>query len=146
MNIISLKTYCNEFVGIVRVITDSDAEGWGQVSPYNADITYIDAVASSVLSDVNAYGKLMMRHRMNNCQKIIHMGNEASSTYRIAKGRSNMAGRLKCVCGSTELSGDAGDAQRGNMGSRGVADAGWSHIAENQAQRQVIYGFSHPNL
>ena len=50
MNIISLKTYCNEFVGIVRVITDSGVEGWGQVSPYNADITYIDAVASSVLS------------------------------------------------------------------------------------------------
>jgi len=49
MNIISLKTYCNEFVGIVRVITDSGVEGWGQVSPYNADITYIDAVASSVL-------------------------------------------------------------------------------------------------
>ena len=39
MNIISLETYCNEFVGIVRVTTDSGAEGWGQVSPYNADIT-----------------------------------------------------------------------------------------------------------
>ena len=50
MNIISLKTYCNEFVGIVHVITDFGAEGWGQVSPYNADITYIDAVASSALS------------------------------------------------------------------------------------------------
>ena len=39
MNIVSLETYYNEFVGIVRVITDSGAEGWGQVSPYNADIT-----------------------------------------------------------------------------------------------------------
>ena len=50
MNIISLGTYCNEFVGTVRVITDSGTEGWGQVTPYNADITYIDAVASSILS------------------------------------------------------------------------------------------------
>ena len=39
MNIVSLETYCNEFVGIVRVTTESGDQGWGQVSPYNADIT-----------------------------------------------------------------------------------------------------------
>jgi L-alanine-DL-glutamate epimerase-like enolase superfamily enzyme len=39
MKIHSIETYCNEFVGFVRVITDDGAEGWGQVSPYNADIT-----------------------------------------------------------------------------------------------------------
>ena len=39
MNITSVETFCNEFVGMVRVRTDEGAEGWGQVSPYNADIT-----------------------------------------------------------------------------------------------------------
>jgi len=35
----SIETFCTEFVGFVRVTADSGAEGWGQVSPYNADIT-----------------------------------------------------------------------------------------------------------
>jgi len=35
----SLETFSNEFVGFVRVRTDDGAEGWGQVSTYNADIT-----------------------------------------------------------------------------------------------------------
>lgn len=39
MNIISVETFCTEDVGMVRVKTDEGAEGWGQVSPYNADIT-----------------------------------------------------------------------------------------------------------
>ena len=39
MRIASVETFCNEFVGMVRVRTDDGAEGWGQVSPYNADIT-----------------------------------------------------------------------------------------------------------
>ena len=39
MKIRSLETFCNEFVGFVRVRTDDGAEGWGQVSTYNADIT-----------------------------------------------------------------------------------------------------------
>jgi L-alanine-DL-glutamate epimerase-like enolase superfamily enzyme len=34
-----LETYCNEYVGFVRVTTDDGKEGWGQVSNYNADIT-----------------------------------------------------------------------------------------------------------
>jgi L-alanine-DL-glutamate epimerase-like enolase superfamily enzyme len=39
MRIRSLETFSNEFVGFVRVRTDDGAEGWGQVSTYNADIT-----------------------------------------------------------------------------------------------------------
>jgi L-alanine-DL-glutamate epimerase-like enolase superfamily enzyme len=39
MKIQSIETFCNQFVGFVRVTTDSGAQGWGQVSPYNADIT-----------------------------------------------------------------------------------------------------------
>jgi L-alanine-DL-glutamate epimerase-like enolase superfamily enzyme len=35
----SLETFSNEFVGFVRLWTDDGAEGWGQVSTYNADIT-----------------------------------------------------------------------------------------------------------
>ncbi|MCK5276586.1 MAG: mandelate racemase/muconate lactonizing enzyme family protein [Alphaproteobacteria bacterium] len=39
MKIASLETFSNEFVGFVRVRTDDGAEGWGQISTYNADIT-----------------------------------------------------------------------------------------------------------
>ena len=39
IRIMRLETYCNEFVGFVRVTTDDGREGWGQVSTYNADIT-----------------------------------------------------------------------------------------------------------
>ena len=39
MKIRKLETFCNEFVGFVRVTTDTGATGWGQVSTYNADIT-----------------------------------------------------------------------------------------------------------
>jgi L-alanine-DL-glutamate epimerase-like enolase superfamily enzyme len=34
-----LETYSNEFVCFVRATTESGAEGWGQTSTYNADIT-----------------------------------------------------------------------------------------------------------
>lgn len=34
-----IETFCNAFVGFVRVTTDDGHEGWGQVSTYNADIT-----------------------------------------------------------------------------------------------------------
>lgn len=34
-----LETFCNEFVGFVRVTSDDGATGWGQLSTYNADIT-----------------------------------------------------------------------------------------------------------
>ena len=34
----SIETFSNEFVSIVRLRTDDGAEGWGQLSPYNADI------------------------------------------------------------------------------------------------------------
>lgn len=39
MKIKSIETFANEFVGLVRIRTDNGAEGWGQVSTYNADIT-----------------------------------------------------------------------------------------------------------
>jgi len=39
VKITSLETFSTEFVGFVRVRTDDGAEGWGQVSTYNADIT-----------------------------------------------------------------------------------------------------------
>ena len=39
MKIRKLETFCNEFVGFVRVTADTGEQGWGQVSTYNADIT-----------------------------------------------------------------------------------------------------------
>jgi L-alanine-DL-glutamate epimerase-like enolase superfamily enzyme len=39
MKIKSIETFCNEFVGFLRVTADDGSQGWGQVSPYNADIT-----------------------------------------------------------------------------------------------------------
>src|SRR5581483_2216947 len=39
MRISSVETFSNGWVGFVRVRTRDGAEGWGQVAPYNADIT-----------------------------------------------------------------------------------------------------------
>lgn len=39
MKVKKLETFCDRFVGFVRLTTDSGATGWGQVSAYNADIT-----------------------------------------------------------------------------------------------------------
>jgi len=39
MKIRSIETFCNPFVGFVRVTADDGSQGWGQVSAYNADIT-----------------------------------------------------------------------------------------------------------
>ncbi len=39
MIITSIETFSNEYVALVRVRTDEGDEGWGQASPYNADIT-----------------------------------------------------------------------------------------------------------
>lgn len=39
MKIKSLETFSTEYVGFVRVTTDDGAQGWGQVSTYNADIS-----------------------------------------------------------------------------------------------------------
>ena len=39
MRITSVETFATEYVTLVRVRTDEGNEGWGQVSPYNADIT-----------------------------------------------------------------------------------------------------------
>lgn len=39
MKIVKLETFCNEYVGFVRVTTEDGQEGWGQLSTYNSDIT-----------------------------------------------------------------------------------------------------------
>lgn len=39
MKISRLETFSNQHVGFVRVTADDGAEGWGQLSPYHADIT-----------------------------------------------------------------------------------------------------------
>ena len=39
MTIRSIETFANQFVALVRVSTADGATGWGQVAPYNADIT-----------------------------------------------------------------------------------------------------------
>ena len=39
MRITSIETFSTRDVGLLRVRSDGGAEGWGQVSPYNADIT-----------------------------------------------------------------------------------------------------------
>ncbi len=39
MTIASIETFTNEFICMVRVCAADGAEGWGQVAPYNADIT-----------------------------------------------------------------------------------------------------------
>ena len=39
MKIQRIETFCNQFVGFVRVTAEDGTHGWGQMSPYNADIT-----------------------------------------------------------------------------------------------------------
>jgi len=39
IRITSIETFCNEFVGFVRVTDEIGAQGWGQVSTYHSDIT-----------------------------------------------------------------------------------------------------------
>jgi L-alanine-DL-glutamate epimerase-like enolase superfamily enzyme len=39
MKIQKLETFCNAFVGFVRVTTEDGGIGWGQLSTYNSDIT-----------------------------------------------------------------------------------------------------------
>ena len=39
MKIHRIESFCNAFIGFVRVTSEDGAQGWGQVSPYNADIT-----------------------------------------------------------------------------------------------------------
>jgi len=39
MKIKRIETFTTEFICFVRVTTDDGGEGWGQVAPYNADIT-----------------------------------------------------------------------------------------------------------
>ena len=41
MKIASIETFTQGHVGMVRVRTDDGAVGWGQISPYNADISAI---------------------------------------------------------------------------------------------------------
>ncbi|MBC6404704.1 MAG: mandelate racemase/muconate lactonizing enzyme family protein [Rhodospirillales bacterium] len=38
MQLHSIETFCNRYVGFVRITDETGASGWGQVSTYNADI------------------------------------------------------------------------------------------------------------
>ena len=39
LRITSIETFCNEFVGFVRITDETGLQGWGQVSTYHSDIT-----------------------------------------------------------------------------------------------------------
>lgn len=39
MKIQRIETFCDPFVGFVRVTTEDGSQGWGQVSTYHADLT-----------------------------------------------------------------------------------------------------------
>ncbi|MEM9762539.1 MAG: mandelate racemase/muconate lactonizing enzyme family protein [Pseudomonadota bacterium] len=39
MRIVSIESFCTEFVGFVRVTDEEGRQGWGQVSTYHSDIT-----------------------------------------------------------------------------------------------------------
>ena len=39
MKINLIESFCNQYVGFVRVVTEDGSFGWGQLSTYNADIT-----------------------------------------------------------------------------------------------------------
>jgi L-alanine-DL-glutamate epimerase-like enolase superfamily enzyme len=39
MRIKRLETFCNRFIGFVRVTAEDGSQGWGQLSTYNADIS-----------------------------------------------------------------------------------------------------------
>ena len=39
LRINSIETFCNEFVGFVRITDETGLQGWGQVSTYHSDIT-----------------------------------------------------------------------------------------------------------
>ncbi len=39
MKIKKIETFCNRFIGFVRVTCEDESQGWGQVAPYNADIS-----------------------------------------------------------------------------------------------------------
>jgi len=39
MKLRCIETFSDRYVGFVRITDETGAQGWGQVSPYNADIT-----------------------------------------------------------------------------------------------------------
>ena len=39
MKLKSIETFCNQYVGFVRVTAEDGSTGWGQVSTYHSDIT-----------------------------------------------------------------------------------------------------------
>jgi L-alanine-DL-glutamate epimerase-like enolase superfamily enzyme len=40
--IVSIESFSNQFVGLVRVSTADGATGWGQMAPYHADMKAIE--------------------------------------------------------------------------------------------------------
>ena len=39
MRINLIESFCNQYVGFVRVVAEDGSLGWGQLSTYNSDIT-----------------------------------------------------------------------------------------------------------
>ena len=39
MKITAIESFCNEFVGFVRVTVEDGSQGWGQLSTYHSDIS-----------------------------------------------------------------------------------------------------------
>ena len=67
MKIISIETFTNEYIGLLRLRTDTGEEGWGQTCTYNADITaqvVHKQVAPHVLgldaSDIDGLNRLVL--------------------------------------------------------------------------------------
>ena len=69
MKIKSIETFSNEFVALCRLTTDEGSQGWGQLSPYNADISttimHRQVAPHAVGADVpDTAGILDMIHRI----------------------------------------------------------------------------------
>ena len=103
MKIQRIETFCNAFVGFVRVTTDDGAQGWGQVSTYHADISALilhRQVAPWALGqDASDLGALLQRIDDMECKF------PGSHLYRAVGGvetalwdlHGRLAGRPVCV-------------------------------------------------
>ena len=74
MIVTSIETFATEYVALVRVRTDDGDEGWGQVSPYNADIT-AEIVHRRLLARRSAESEVPARslckqHEPSTCSRI----------------------------------------------------------------------------
>ena len=91
MQITRLETFSTADVGFVRVTADSGAQGWGQLSPYNADITALE----TAMDDMNTVLP-EMRHF------ILPGGHPAVSQAHICRTVCRRAERAVVTLGSQE--------------------------------------------